>query len=852
MRPSGLVDGAHAVPIRVLQFTSMPSFPTALATLVLLVAPGLMWVMAFGGARLRLSLCEQLFLTVAGSLVVSGWVALVLAELGQFSPGRVALVVGAGVLAASIFFRKRLAFEPGRLDLVELVVAVSVLGFALLVYFPPFEYTLGGRDPGIYVNSGFHIAREGDILYVDPLVKNLPAEYRDLFFRVDKELPPWSQARFLGFYLESPESGRVLPQGFHLYPVWIAIAASLFQMKSGLYVTPFFALMGVVGYFLASRRLFGSEVAVWSTVLVATFQIQVWFARFPSAEVMVQFLYALGLWAFFFMQEKRSPLAGVLSGLAIGSILLLRLESILFLVPVGLYMGWHRLRRQFAAPELGFLVPFLLLGAHAIVHARIFAGPYVGSVFSRWYWRWVADNLPVLAIAGLVAFLAVDRFAPGLAGRALELARRRAVGISAALVVFALASYAYFIRPVWHAARTAPHDAEAFLRMSWYLYPFGVALAIAGVMLIIAKPQRRWAFFVLVGLTFSVFFFYKIRVSNDHFFGMRRFFPIILPTFFIALSYFLVRLREQFGRLGGIAATVIGLLLVVIYTADGRPLWTHNEFRGSLDFVEELARHIDDDDVVIFPRHEGLHLMELPLAELHGRQVIEFYTLRPNRLQLEGLLKRWRKRYGDVFFITNYKVSLSGLFTRHVKDFLWPTEIYEYTYLAPPKKAVPFSLGFTLSKAVDLDALAARVPPLTRIDVGGQGDGELVAWFHGRELDSGVSYRWSQQTSSVFLPGANRRTKSLRLRLAGAREGEVPLSEVTIRLADRVLGTIVPGRDFEVVTVEVPEEVASLLDREHGVARIDTKPWRPKNLIEGADDSRDLGIRLDWIERVLR
>ena len=206
--------------------------------------------------------------------------------------------------------------------------------------------------------------------------------------------------------------------------------------------------------------------------------------------------------------------------------------------------------------------------------------------------------------------------------------------------------------------------------------------------------------------------------------------------------------------------------------------------------------------------------------------------------------------FGDVFFITNYKVSLSGLFTRHVKDFLWPSEIYEYTYLGPPKRAVPFSLAFTLSKAVDLDELAARLPPLTRIDVGGQGDGELVAWFHGRELDSGVSYRWSQQTSSVFLPGANRRTDSLRFRLAGPREEEVPLSEVTIRLNDHILGTIVPGRDFEVVTVEVPQDLASLLEREHAVVRIDTKPWRPKNFIEGADDFRDLGIRLDWIERI--
>ena len=124
----------------------MSSFPTALATLVLLVAPGLVWVTAFAGKRIRLTLGEQLFLTVAGSLVVSGWVAVVLAELGQFSPGRVALVVGAGVVVAAIFFRKRLAFEPGSLDLVELVVAVLVLGFALVVYFPPFEYTLGGKD----------------------------------------------------------------------------------------------------------------------------------------------------------------------------------------------------------------------------------------------------------------------------------------------------------------------------------------------------------------------------------------------------------------------------------------------------------------------------------------------------------------------------------------------------------------------------------------------------------------------------------------------------------------------------------------------------------------------------------
>jgi hypothetical protein len=820
-----------------------------LATVTLFFAPGLLWVAAVGGRPkpFELTLGEQVFLTIGGSIIVSGWVGFTLAELGMFSPVRAALVVAGVVALLAVIFRKHLRLHPGPLSLEEAVVLVSLCGFALLVYFPPFDYVLGGKDPGVYVNTGFHVAREGNLAYVDPLVKAIPPDVRGLFFRNDPNSPPWSEPRFLGFYLESPASGLVLPQGLHLYPVWIGMASALYQMKAGLYATPFFALVAVAGFFLAVRRLFGAEVALWATGLLTVFQIQVWFARFPNAEIVAQFLYLTGLLAFYFMQEKRSSLAGALAGFALGSSLLVRLDSILFLVPIGLYMAWLRFERRFGRPEAAMLVTFGALGVHASLHAWLFSRPYVAGIFGRWYWRAVGENLPLLLAITIAVFLAVDWLAPRIAARTLGVVGTPKAGVIAAGAIFIVALYAYFVRPVWHAARTAPHDAEAFLRMGWYLYPMGVALAVAGTMILLIKKERAWGLFLLAGLTFSFFFFYKIRVSNDHFFGMRRFIPVILPSLFVAISVFLVTLRRAGGRIGPWASGLIGATLLVIYLGDGRPLWNHMEFRGSLRFVEDLGRFIGARDVVIFPRREGLHLLELPLSQLEGKNVLEFYTLKPDKNHLERLLQQWRGHYQDIYFITNYKISLSGFFTRHVMDFSFATEKYEFTYVRPPVRSEPFSLRFTLSKAVDLEELAGRMPKIDFIDVGGSDD-PLVAWFHEKELDEGVSYRWSQRTSTVFLPGLSPQSRELSVRLAGPQNPRAPAAQVSLSLNGYPLASLGPGPTFETYRLALPPESTARLDEEFPVLRIDSKTWRPSRSLPGSSDIRDLGVRLDWIQ----
>jgi hypothetical protein len=825
-----------------------PAAATA-ATLALFFAPGLLFVTALAGARKRveLTLGEQAYLVLAASLLVSGWAGLVLAELGVFTPGRLAVSVAGATLLAAVAARKRLQFAPGRLPLSEVLALAGLVGFALLVYFPPFEYVLGGKDPGVYVNAGFHLAREGNLTWSDPLVRDLPPEARGLFFRTDKELPPWAHSRFLGYYLESPETGRTVSQGFHLYPVWIAIAASLFEMKAGLYATPFFALLGLLGVFFAARRIFGLEVALWAAALLGVFQIQIWFARFPNTEILVQFLYALSLLAFHFMREERSRPFAALAGAALGSTFLVRIDTILFLVPLALYFGGLRFSRRLGRVEAWCLGVLGVLLIHAMLHGRLVSGPYVASVFGRWYWRDVGENLIPLAAGAVVLFLLIDRQAAPFVARTLRLGEHPLAGRLAAAALFLLAAYAYFVRPVWHYYRTAPHDAEAFFRMSWYLYPMGVALAVAGAMLLVGRAEGRTALFLLAGLTFSLFFFYKIRVSNDHFFCMRRFVPVILPSFFVASGVFLATLRSQGGRWGRLAAAAVGGLLWLVYLQDGRPLWRHMEFRGSLEFVDQVARLIGDRDVVLFPRREGLHLLELPLAELYGKKVLEFYSLRPEKAKLASLLRSWSGRVGDVYFVTNYKISLSGLFTRQVQDFELGTEKYEFTYDRPPRQVEPFHLRFTLSKAVDLEDLARRVPRLARVDVGGSDD-PLVAWFHEKEREEGgePSYRWSQATSSVFLPGLAPASREIWIHMAGPKEPLAPRARVEIALNDRPLAEFTLGPRFKTYRVLLPSPPVA--PGELAVLRLDSPTWRPASSLPGARDIRELGVRVDWIE----
>ncbi|MCL4552354.1 MAG: glycosyltransferase family 39 protein [Candidatus Marsarchaeota archaeon] len=356
----------------------------AVALVFLLLVPGLVTLAAVGTKlrkRMQLDLLESALLACLVGVVIVGWVAFLLAEFGFFSlPLLVLAVVTYSVAVAAFRWRELVSshlriWQRLRRDTL-LVICLLVL--AGVLFLRPFEYVLGGRDPGVYAITGVNIARTGAILVKDTEVANLPMEYRDVLFGEPPE-PGMPASRQVGFYLRDL-SGTVEPHGFHLFPVWIAILYSLGGLAFALYTTPVFGLLGILALYCLGRRVFNPWVGLLAAFFLTVNAITLWFARYPAAEMLTQFLFLSGMWAFVILLDTPSKPLAIFSGLALGLVHLTKIE--LFLLPVALflYLVWLWLRGCFRGEYWYFVVAYLVLLVQALMHAIFIATTYTLNV----------------------------------------------------------------------------------------------------------------------------------------------------------------------------------------------------------------------------------------------------------------------------------------------------------------------------------------------------------------------------------------------------------------------------------------------------------------------------------------
>src|SRR5262249_21374982 len=149
-------------------------------------------------------------------------------------------------------------------------IAAGLL-FVLLVS-RPFEVVHGARDAGTYANTGMAIARSGGIGQYDEKLRQIAADQSS----TDVELRGAAQEaetnllgaqprtrfiatrlRMAGFLVDDGDLalGRVVPQGFHLYPAWIGLLASLLGAQGGLLATGLLGFLGVWSVAMLGRRL---------------------------------------------------------------------------------------------------------------------------------------------------------------------------------------------------------------------------------------------------------------------------------------------------------------------------------------------------------------------------------------------------------------------------------------------------------------------------------------------------------------------------------------------------------------------------------------------------------------------
>ena len=842
---------------------------------VLFLLPGLLFLsLVKAQDRAILDGIERLFIVAAVSVCASAWTALLLAELGAFTLVRAASLLAIACIVVAGFARRRLSW-PWRAARFtgSSWIAVALLALAFSLQARPSEYLFGGRDPGTYIAAMGQIGRTGAIAYVDPVVLSVPAEDRELFFR-DPGKADFSWARFMGFPMERPDTARVVPEFFHLFPSFGAYLFQAMGAKGALATPAVFGILGTLAFYFALRRIFDRSVAALGTLLLSASVIQVWFARYPVSETLSQFLVFLALLAVALWEERRSSLFGALGGVALGLSLLVRIDSVLVLGPLAIYLVARRAHRDLSFRDaIPLLLPLLALGVHAGLHGFFFSRKYVLNIATRPYWSQPAVVWMMAAALALGLLWATFRFGPRIV-RALEehgpLLRR-----AASFFVIALASYGYFVRPklsAWAGAdgnalalpvvmpsaaalqvlgglgfhRLAAHDAQSFYRLGWFLSPLVLGLAVVGLVLLFHRFGRRHLLFTLLALGFSFFYFYKMRIWNDYYFALRRFVPVIAPAACALCAYALVSYFRS-SRKARIPAAALGVAALALVAKEMAPIATFVDWRNSVRFVDQVARRFSAADVVVFEQRASIHLLSLPLWAIHGINVLELARFNPDPQRLDHLIDAWRGTYRNVYFVKTYRTSLCGVFLQDAGFYSFGTAEWERAEGRKPQKPVPRALRFVVQRVVSPQELS--VPALDSIDIGGSDDFQVSGFFNKELAEGNRSYRWTGACASVYAPGV-RRGGQLVITATGDKRPATRPARVAVSLSGRPLGTFPVDSSWREYAFDVPADVPPgppLLRLDVLDSRGRDGTFRPENVLRGSHDDRDLGVAVDRI-----
>ncbi len=563
---------------------------------LLFFLPGYLFSRTFLHDPNALSAGERLFVAVAASVCLTTGVALTLAEFGAFSLWNLlAWVLGACALVWILARRKFSAWSLRGAKPDGFFFAI--LALAIFLFAHPAEYILGNSDAGTYINTGASIAQTGGIAIHDAQVAQLdPDASKTFYWQLTNPYMLYTQVRLPGFFIADQTRGVVLPQFLHLYPAWLALWDALLGVPLGLFATPLIALLGSIALYFLAREVFGQQVARLAFFLLVVMVPQFWFARYPVAEAFTQFLVLTGMFALTKLMRqdlKGSSMGasqnlaglGLVAGVAFGQLFLVRSDSILFLVPLGLYFVATIFWRKWQREHWMLFGAFGIVFAQAVAHMLVFAPNYLyyqythalklnsidkifrfdfpdaQAVLARGeYWIFVLGAL----LLGLAALFVADRlfqnararWGHAFGARFMCSEKILRAGLAGLLVILIAAFYLVLPRAETlyaYVGGLTPTRSEAnLLKLGWYLSPIGIALATLGAALVVLRDlnARNLVFFGTAAL-FAVFYLDELYSNPHYIYTTRHYIPLVLPLFVLCAARALMWLwgrGEAFAR----------------------------------------------------------------------------------------------------------------------------------------------------------------------------------------------------------------------------------------------------------------------------------------------------------------
>jgi len=803
--------------------------------------------------RAALDVEERVFWAVLLSLGITLSVALALAAAGHYTFTRLLIadaVIAAGIVAVG---GGRLRMPAAKRITASAAIPLLLVGLGTWRFFPPAEYVIGGRDPGVYMNEGIQIAQRGSLVVEEAVVASVPPFARTLFLPRHTDLhgnprSDYYSGRFMGFFIQDPEKGTVVGQFPHLYPASIAVGYGIDGLTGARRTTGIWAMLGVLAVYFAGRRAFGTATAAAAAGLLAIHVLQLWFARYPNAEVVMQTMLFAGLLAYARAHVDGMRFFAPVAGCLLGLLLFLRLDTGLAIVAVGVAGALGSLvgrppRRSFWT---ALLVPLLLAAVYMLGPMRAHWDRYRIFLETVSAWQYV---LGAGMGAALLALLTFSRQIPGIGAWATRVGPTviAALGASAAL-------YALYLREP--GGRLAAHDAYALRTFAnVYLTVPAVLAAILGFFLLARRQFWHAPSLFLTFAAFSFTLFYKIRIVPEHFWMGRRFLAVILPGALLMIGGLAFATATSGPRWRILRWTAGGTLLVLLastYLRTSAPVLNHVEYEGLIPRLEQLADHFGDNDLVIMEsRNAGgdVHVLATPLAYIYDRHVLLLDSPRPDKVTMAEFVAWARTKYDRVFYVGgggtdllshNYGFEVVASDRFQVPEF-------ETTTDALPRLVSHKEFEYSVYEIVE---------PRPRfedewfdLDLGIADDLHVLR-FHAKEQTDGRTFRWTTPTSYIAVTTVPAKASELTLVLHdGGRPPAAPPASVAVYLAGTRLGQInlVPG-GFRPYSLPVPPDLAARAAGATGPVelRLVSTVWNPSEVI-GAPDDRVLGVMVDRV-----
>lgn len=541
-------------------------------------------------------------LRVACSAAVSTPILVALALLGWFETSFILAALGVCVVVAAFFSRRNGSLVyPGGWDF----LALGLLTGAFALYAHPAEYVLKDRDPGVYTVLAAKLARTGELLTRDPLVAAVSSFHEFEY-----------GARHPGFFILGQE--LVVPQFFPGPFVWLGLGDLAGGVWGGLYVVPVFGALSVGMAFVLGGEIFGRWAGLVGAALMAVSYTQVWWARYPSSEVITQFFVLAGLWSAARFVRGGGVGTGVLAGALLGGAMLVRIDAFLAALVVPVLVGYDGLLGRPLRRWASVCAPMLLLGGAAALYASTLGERYLDLIYELHVPDLALRLSPYLLGGVLLATPALwmlrQRWSGGL--MSLLVPHGRSIALATAFALLGGALWAYFVLPEpWEGlpefwggdagprAEFNAYDRQVAVRMVWFLTPAVAVLGMAGFALAAYRICAARALLLGAVLAFGVLYVALPNVAPDLPWATRRFVPVVFPGLCLLAGYAIVEAGRALGRawsrpVGVSCAVALAVLALTWSVYVAWPIYGARELAGAVEGIERLESAMPDSRVV--------------------------------------------------------------------------------------------------------------------------------------------------------------------------------------------------------------------------------------------------------------